>query len=347
MECEKRAAPDWENLGDEELLDLRLCELTLTIRSGTLFGRVQQLYRELERAGLKFRPHVWLSEEWFSPDGVPGFAIPFYLAHRRLARLERTQMLECEGAKYIECMKILRHEAAHALDNSFGLHRRPLWRNTFGRFSLPYPEHYQPAPASRYYVVHLNAWYAQAHPAEDFAETFAVWLADPLKTWQETYSGWPALTKLQAVEEMITSIRGKEQLVTNRRKVEPLSACRTTLREHYHRKREFYQVGLPTHYDADLLRLFAPLDDLQNTGPRRSAALFLARMRRGLCNIVAETTGMHHYTVDQVLKRMIDRARTLKLVLTHDAEQTQNEMTVLLTTQVLHAAQHGHARIPL
>lgn len=325
---------------------MRLCDLELTLKHTQLQPRLDQLHRELWRAGISFRPHAWLSEEWFSPDGVPGFAIPFYLGHPRLSRLERTQMLECEGAAHAECMKIMRHEAGHALDNAFMLHKRDDWRNTFGEFAAEYPEHYNPAPASRDYVVHLNAWYAQAHPAEDFAETFAVWLADPKKKWRQIYDGWPALTKLQAIDDIGEAIRRQEAPNQSRRRVLPLSACRTTLREHYRRKREFYEVGLPTHYDADLLRIFC-VEKLDGKPPRIRAAAFLSRFRRAICNAVSQTTGVHHYTADQLLKRMIDRARQLALVLVHDEQQTRHEFASLLTTQVLHVAQHGHARIPL
>jgi len=168
-----------ERLTDDELLELRLCDLPVRIEGTHLEERVGQLYAELEERGLRFRPHVWLSEEWFSPDGVPGFAIPFYLAHPRLLRLERRQMLEVEGGTAKECMGIMRHESAHALDNAFRFRSRRRWRELFGLFSQPYPQSYQPEPTSRAFVLHLGAWYAQAHPAEDFAETFAVWLASP------------------------------------------------------------------------------------------------------------------------------------------------------------------------
>src|SRR5579883_1889408 len=128
------------HLTDRQLLDLRLCDLPLKIRGTQLEQRIQKLYRELEARSLKFRPHIWLSEEWFTPDGVGGFAIPFYLAHPRLVRLERSQMLEVEGASEGECMRILRHEAGHAIDNAYRLHARRSWSDTFGSYRVPYPE---------------------------------------------------------------------------------------------------------------------------------------------------------------------------------------------------------------
>ena len=139
--------------------------------------RIAQVNAELDARGLA-RPHYWLSDEWFTPDGVPGVAIPFYLAHPRLARLELAQMLEVEGGDEETCLRILRHEAGHAIDNAYQLRRRPTRRRLFGTPDTPYPEYYTPKPYSKSFVQHLDHWYAQSHPDEDFAETFAVWL-DP------------------------------------------------------------------------------------------------------------------------------------------------------------------------
>lgn len=322
-----------------------MCELRLKIRETHLQPRIEQLYRELHRAGIAHRPHVWISDEWFTPDGVPGFAIPFYLAHPRLQKLERSQMFECEGASYAECMKIMRHEAGHALDNAYDLRELQEWKTHFGDFNAEYPEHYHPAPASRDFVLHLNAWYAQAHPAEDFAETFAVWLADPEKTWRDTYKGWGALAKLEAVEAMVASIRGTRAPNKKRSRVQPLATRRIKLGDHYQQKREFYEVGVPTQYDAELLRLFAAPEEKKGTAMR--AAPMLSRMRRAVRNAVSETTGVHHYTVEQLLKRMIARTRQLKLVLRHDVHHAEAEFIALLTRQVMSAAEHGHGRIPL
>src|SRR5713226_9490652 len=107
----RKLKSSWPRLNDEELLGLRLRDLRLRIQGTPLEHRVQRLYRELDARGIHFKPHVWLSEEWFAPDGVPGFAVPFYLAHPRLVKLERKQMLQVEGGTDSECMRILRHEA--------------------------------------------------------------------------------------------------------------------------------------------------------------------------------------------------------------------------------------------
>src|SRR3954469_23118844 len=87
----------WSAWPDEKLLDLRISQLGVSIEGSVLESRIAELQREIDARGLAFQPHFWLSAEWFSPDGVPGVAVPFYLAHPRLEKLERSQMLEVEG----------------------------------------------------------------------------------------------------------------------------------------------------------------------------------------------------------------------------------------------------------
>ena len=169
----RRAAASLGVLDDERLLDLR-CATRLTIEAAAR-GAPGDLSAS-QGKGLRFRPHFWLSDEWFCPDGVPGIAVPFYLAHPRLSRLEQSQMLEVEGGTAEWCLRILRHETGHAVENAYRLRLRARRRQLFGSTTKPYPEYYSPRPYSKSFVIHLDAWYAQSHPDEDFAETFAVWL---------------------------------------------------------------------------------------------------------------------------------------------------------------------------
>src|SRR5690606_19944550 len=179
-----------------------------------------------------------------------GVAVPFYLLHPRLLRLERQMMFEAEGAARAECLMLLRHEVGHALQHAFVLQRRKEWQRTFGR-SVPYPDYYRPDPMSKRFVTHLPGWYAQSHPAEDFAETFAVWL-NPRSRWRAAYQGWPALKKLEYVERLIEELAQTPPPVRTRLRVESLSNLRVTLREHYRAKRMHYADEWPDFYDADL-----------------------------------------------------------------------------------------------
>src|SRR5688500_4133888 len=172
----RAAEPFWADLSDQELLKVRMCDLHVKLEGTELEERIDRLHAELDAKGFAFRPHFWLSHGWFTPDGTPGIAIPFYLAHPRLKRLERSQMLEVEGGTEQWCMRILRHEVGHTLDNAYRLHHRKRYRELFGSWSVKYPKFYQPKPYSKSYVVHLDMWYAQAHPAAEVAETVARWL---------------------------------------------------------------------------------------------------------------------------------------------------------------------------
>ncbi|MFQ5789873.1 MAG: putative zinc-binding metallopeptidase, partial [Acidobacteriota bacterium] len=246
----------WADLPDDELLDWRLCDLDLRLEGSLLEARIGQVYRELEKRSIRFRPHFWLGDDWFTPDGVPGVAIPFYLIHPRLTRLERAQMLEVEGGARQECLRILRHETGHAIDNAYRLRRKKRRQSLFGRSSQPYPDYYSPRPDSKNYVLHLDSWYAQSHPDEDFAETFAEWLGSG-RGWKRRYSGWPALRKLEYLDALMKEIAGRKPLVRSRRCVDPLHRARKTLRDHYHEKRERYQADFPKFYDRSLRRLFS------------------------------------------------------------------------------------------
>ncbi|MFY9555832.1 MAG: putative zinc-binding metallopeptidase [Blastocatellia bacterium] len=330
-------------LTDDQLLDLRFCELPLTIEGTALQDRIARLHSELEACGLNFRPHIWLSEEWFTPDGVPGFAIPFYLAHPRLSKLERRQMLEIEGASQRDCLRIMRHETGHAIDNAFRLHGRRRYRELFGSFRRPYPDSYTPQPNSRDYVLHLPAWYAQAHPAEDFAETFAEWMR-PGSRWKKRYRRWPALAKLNYVEELMREMAGRPAVNNSRVRVDELSGIEITLRDHYRKKREHYAFQWPPDYDQDLLRIFSS-EPQHKFCP--SAAGFLARHRRSLCHEVADGTGAHHYAIDQMLSHMINRCRELKLRVNLTAERTRQKVLVSLTIQTMNGIHTGYHRIAL
>ncbi len=192
---------------------------------------------ELRARGIRFVPHVWLATEWFSPTGIGGFAIPFWLAHPRLARLERAHMGSVEGGTVRECMMILRHEAGHAIQHAYALHRRAAWRRAFGRHGVDYPDRYRPARASRHFVRHLPGWYAQAHPDEDFAETFAVWL-DPRSDWRRRYARWPAaLAKLETVDALARAVAACPPPRARRETYEPLAHDGRTLGALYAERR--------------------------------------------------------------------------------------------------------------
>jgi len=304
-----RRARAWVRLGDEQLLKVRLCDLNLTLEDSRLARPMRRLYAELAGRGIRFRPHAWLSEEWFSPDGVPGIAVPFYLAHPRLERLERRIMHQVEGGNTRWLMRILRHEAGHALDNAYRLRRRASWRETFGPASLPYPERYRARPGSRRYVHHLGEWYAQAHPTEDFAETFAVWLK-PNSNWRRAYAQWPAFQKLCRVDELMQSVRRRTAPVRNRRHVESIAADTRTLAEVYRDKlarRGSDRRGMIEELVQKVFRAHAT-----KRGALRASTL-IRSMKTQLLNSVSRELKIDRYTIHQLLRMIMERCDALRL----------------------------------
>lgn len=329
----RKHQPRWASWPDDRLLALRLKDLKLPWRGTWLAGCLKELNAELAEHRIKARPHGWLSNEWFSPSDTPGIAFPFYLAHPRLMRLERKMIIDVEGGTRAECMRILRHEAGHVVQHSYKLHRHRRWQRLFGRSSTRYPRYYRPEPASRDFVQHLPLWYAQSHPDEDFAETFAVWLT-PRSNWRKRYEGWPALRKLQYVDELMTEIAGQKPKLTRRIEVEPLRNLRITLDEHYKKKLEHYSVESPRAYDRDLLRIFSMSARHRNSP---SAASFIRHHRAAIRQLVAKWTGEYQLTLDTVLDEMIERCREMKLRAVGSERQLRTDFTVLLTAKTVHS----------
>jgi hypothetical protein len=335
---------EWASLPDDKLLDVRMCDLGVTIEGTDLEARIAAINAELEARGVKyFRPRYWLSDEWFTPDGVPGVAIPFYLAHPRLAKLELAQMLEVEGGDEVSCLRILRHEVGHALDNAYALRRRPTRRRLFGNPSTEYPEYYTPKPYSKSFVHHLDHWYAQSHPDEDFAETFAVWL-DPQSEWSNLYAGWPAHRKLEYMDRVVREIAQRRPTLKSTRVVDPLSRLRKTLGEHYRKKREHYGLDHPDFYDSDLRNLFSDAPAYVKNLP---AARFVRKIRKDVRITVASFTDSYQYTIDQLLEKIITRCRELNLRLMDSEEVTKADFMVFLTVQTMNYLHSGRHRVAL
>jgi hypothetical protein len=336
-------AGDWTTFSDERLLEMRMCDLKLTIEGTDIEPRIAEINAELDARGLSFRPFYYLSDEWFTPDGVPGIAIPFYLAHPRLARLELKEMLEVEGGDPESCLKILRHEVGHAIDNAYGLRRRPTRRRLFGNPATEYPEYYTPKPYSKSFVQHLDHWYAQSHPDEDFAETFAVWL-DPHSMWGTRYNGWPAQRKLEYMDRLMRELSNTRPRVKSARRLDPLPRLKKTLGDHYRAKREHYGLDYPDFYESDLRNLFS---DAPQYAKNPSAARFVRRIRKEVRSTVASFTDSYQYTIDQLLEKIIARCRALNLRLTEPEDATKIDFMVFLTVQTMNYLHSGRHRVAL
>jgi hypothetical protein len=322
--------PDLANLGDEELLRMRICDLKLQIAATELESRIESFHRELAEKGIAFKPLCYLGDEWFCPEGSAAIAIPFYLSHPRLKKLEEKMMMEVEGGTEPWCMRLLRHEMGHVLNHAYLLAKDREWQKIFGPPSLEYSESFRARPYSKRFVRHLDGWYAQSHPEEDFAETVAIWLTPGLD-WRQQYRGWKALEKLEYVDRLMGKLAGQPPLVFARTKMSEASRLRSRLEAYYKRRRRVYAQDFPDFFDTDLRRLFADSAAAPN-GER--AATFLRRSRKPILDAVSAWTGEPKFTVDRLLRALSERCSALDLRLRADSAGL--EIAAYLATLAYH-----------
>ncbi|MFC1479982.1 hypothetical protein ACFL5Y_00850 [Candidatus Omnitrophota bacterium] len=327
----KNKSANLDRLSDEELLSLRLCDLPIKTEDTPLEEYIAQLYGELTDKGISFHPPCYLADEWLCPDGEPVIGIAFFLAHPRLKKLEHKMMLEVEGGDKAFCMRLLRHEMGHAINYAYLLHRRKRWQKIFGLFSEEYGESYKYRPYSKSFVRHLEDWYAQYHPDEDFAETFAVWL-DPESNWKEKYKGWKALKKLEYVDELMKEIAPKAPKKARGDKFWAASRLKTTLRTYYKRKRKLYEEQYGDFHDFHLNKIFLASEP-KSKGEK--AYKLIRENRRQILNHVASWTGEKKFIINRLLKDLIERSKELELEAGPDEAGTVLEVAVYVTAQAM------------
>ena len=323
---------DLATIPEEELLGLRLSELQVRIEGTWLEARIAQLYDELKARNIPFEPRCYLADEWLTPENEPVIGIPFYLAHPRLIRLQKKMMLEAEGDTNDWCMKLLRHEAGHALTYAYGLNRKRSWQRVFGRPSEAYGETYRFRPYSKSFVRHLDYYYAQYHPDEDFVETFAVWLTPGLD-WRSKYAGWKALEKLIFVDKLMASIAGKPPLCATGRRLWKITTIRSTLRRYYQKRRITEAEDFPEFHDANLRRMFSEGNAKDET--RRPVAKLLQSHRKSLLTTVSNWTGERRFMVNEVYKAVLQRSRALRLVTEDPDTVAVLQLAAYLTTLMM------------
>ncbi|NQU10495.1 hypothetical protein HQ590_06885 [bacterium] len=322
----------WEQLGDAELLEHKISALGLTLAGTDIEPLIQQLYAELAAKELPLQPPCFVGDEWFCPMGIPAIAIPFFLTHPRLRALERTMMLEVEGEQPADFLQLIRHEAGHAYMYAYQLHRKRKWREQFGRSSpAETPSTYRPRPYSRSFVVHLGDWYAQAHPDEDFAETFAVWLTPGLD-WRQRYRGWKSLQKLEYVDHLLRSLAGRPRPVTPRFRPREYSFLNLKLKTYYARKQKQYEQDRPDFFDRDLKALFAGGGEAT---ARQKASRYLRQHRRPIMAAVCHWTNEKKYILDRLLRDLITRCDELDLYARTDDPGLPLQIAAYVTALVM------------
>jgi hypothetical protein len=328
----RRKRIDWENLSDDELLEVRVCDLGAKIAGSKVEPRVRQLYWELENSRIALRPRCYLSDEWQSPNGQAAIGIPFYLTHPRLRALEFRMVFEVEGGTPSACMKLLRHEAAHALDHAYRLHQRDDWQRVFGSPRARYnPYFYQSDPRSVHHVRNLPDNYAQCHPEEDFAETFAVWL-NPASHWRTRYEGWPALRKLRYVNRLVREIskrpspRRKPKLQAEARSI------RATLRTYYRRKLKLYRLSDLSFTVRDLKSIFRVS---RARDPENLASAFIRAYKRQLVGSISAWSGARITGTARVIASLAKLCDENRLVLRDDPDVTLVRLSTYAATLIV------------
>jgi len=108
----------------------------------------------------------------------------------------------------------------------------------------------------------------------------------------------------------MSEVRGHRPPVRNRLRIEPLETNTRTLAQHYRRKlvrQSYYRRGLA---DEFLHRLFAPRP--ARGGAVRAASLLRAN-RKSLIASVSRKLGLERYSVQQIVRMLIERSENLKL----------------------------------
>jgi hypothetical protein len=327
----------WEKFTDEELLDLKLSDLGLSIKGSIAQELVEQLYCELRAKKLNFKPHVWISDEWFSPDGVPGIAVPFFALHPRLIKLERKMIGYVEGSTKLRFMKLLRHECGHAIDNGYRLRGNRKRVETFGKSSIKYPESYTFKPYSKAYVKHLREGYAQAHPEEDWAETFAVWLT-PNSNWKAKYENWPAFSKLKYLDGRMKGLEGQMPVNNSKESIDSLAESNLTLRKYYEKKVLSKRIKDRPFFGKRLKRILSPVGIT-------SGAKILLRKKTLLRKRVAKQAGIYQYEVEPMLKELLKETISTGLFVTPGNKALETQLTELLVQESRRFKRQGRHRI--
>lgn len=321
----------WAALSDDELLEKKISHLGLKLDGTELQPLIQQLHDELSAKGLVFMPPCHVGDEWFVPVGIPAIFVPFFLVNDRLRKLERKMILEVEGETPEWFMKLMRHEAGHAYSYAYQLYKKKKWQQTFGLASTEETDFYRPRPYSRSYVVHLDDWYAQSHPDEDFAETFAVWLTPGLD-WRTRYKDWGALQKLEYIDELMRSLAGKPPVHQPSYREVDYNFLNIKLKTYYAKKRKLYEDSYPDFYDRDLRDLFAAGPDISG---KIKASAYLRQRRRQLMESVCQWTNESKYRVNKLLTRLIERCNQLDLHVKPDEPQLDLRVSAYVTTLVM------------
>jgi hypothetical protein len=328
---------------ESKLWSTPIRDLGLKIEGTPLEAVIAEFLREVEAAGIhKLRPHFYLTTDWVVHDDTIAIGIPFYLARRDLIELHAEQEGHLEGVGREELLRYLRHEMGHVVNYAYQLYNREDWVKLFGSMTQPYVEEYRPEPFSRRFVVHLPGWYAQKHPDEDWAETFAVWMT-PGSDWRTAYAGWPeARRKLEYCDRLMNELRDRDPLITAVDLEWDVSNLTDSVGELYRSwafpENETHPPGL----DGALRTIFERLGESEGAAPRLPAADLIRKWERTIMADVYRWTGHFPERTRHLLRHLTRRARELKQVYPSDREpQALLALATLVTALAMNHVHRG------
>lgn len=216
------------------LIDTPVAQLDLE-PVGSLAEALNQVQAELAGVSLLVEPNYYLgNSDWWTPERAVSVNVPWFLANPTLWRL--AQRNRDTSFSLDQVLRGLRHETGHAVGYAYELWKTDGYRDLFGDTDAPYPEHgaWGADPQSLEHVSYLTftpAHYAQKHPDEDFAETFAAWL-DPTFDWRAKFAEVPkVMAKFEWVDAIMHTLAGVPPIVTRPGKIQPYHRLQGTVGE--------------------------------------------------------------------------------------------------------------------
>ncbi len=327
-----------DEISYQKLLTTRICDLDLNIEE-SFDSSFKRLKKELKDHRILLWPDFYFGNEWGCVNKHVSVSVPFYLATAELKELED------DTPAGEELVKILRHESGHAINYAYRLWQQKEWKEIFGDFKKKYPTQYlyRVNPWSKSYVRHLHylgdPHYAQKHPDEDWAETFAIWL-DPRSHWETKYRNWPnALEKLSYVDRLMDEIAGKEPIQSKRKREGDFRTIEESVSEWWGIDGEILDHELQ-EYMTDMSELFIKPED----GHRKYLPAW--KLIRKYARLLTERvslwiSGSNKHTIRKWLRQWEAICKNESLgYLPDDEERMLVELTTLLTYHVVNGVHH-------
>jgi len=279
-----------KSLSNEQILSLKIKELDPKLGPEQR-SMIEMLNNQLRALGIKWRPHHWFSQEWFSPDGVSGFAIPFMLTHKKLIKLEKEHLGTCEGESMQSFYKLICHETAHAIDNAYKLRLNKKRQELFGLSSTSYPSSYRPNPSSLNYISFLGDHYAQAHPDEDWAETFGHYLMHG--KLPDRYKGTRVEEKYHCVHQIVSSLKNKEFKANEWITPENYRHDNMTIGEYLEKKKKSLKLHKTNYFEKKIVKKF------QDNREGILVSSFMRIKKKSIINKLTKRTNHHPWVLSK------------------------------------------------